>query len=85
MKLLPRHEQVIGRMIDLVESIAYLETIPTLTLEAWEAKEYKALYNTKKEELADKKALLLENESFWNEELMAYKMSVVVFIAKYNM
>ena len=86
-KLNAKHQDsVIGQILELKNQITYhTENIAPFysEMQAWEAKEYKSVYDENISRLSELKNMLIENESIFNEILSSYNLTVAVFINKY--
>lgn len=74
---------VIGQIISICNQVKYLESdVMTFfnEMEAWEQKEYRAMYHSYKNELNELSKCMRENLSFWNERLGFYHTSTAVFL-----
>lgn len=85
--LKPQHETTsIGLMLQYKSAIEYhnKNIAPRFNeMEKWEQKEYKKNLIDYTNSLEDNKKYIIENESFFNELLSQYNLSVSIFINKY--
>lgn len=84
-KLLPSHEDtMIGRMLrDLKHLSGVEEKLNRTDLESWERKEWEQLKTVGTNDLKAAIEHIKINESFFNEILSLYKLSVTIFLVRY--
>ena len=84
-KLLPSHEDtMIGRMLrDLKYLSGIQERLNHTDLNIWERKEWEQIKTASTHDLKAAIDHIKINESFFNEILSLYNLSVTIFLAKY--
>lgn len=84
-KLLPSHEDtMIGRMLRDLSFLSNIEVrLKGTDLENWERKEWEQIKTASTHDLKDAIEHIKINESFFNEILSLYKLSVTIFLVRY--
>ena len=84
-KLLPSHEDtMIGRMLrDLKHLSGVEEQLNRTDLESWERKEWEQVKTVGTNDLKSAIDHIKINESFYNEILSLYNLSVTIFLVRY--